>query len=80
VRQLPAATPQRSEAEEAYTDERDRGRLGHGGGDFGDDHLAVAGLEIGEQDLVRSGIKGAAATTGTTRAGAAAATPPPPPL
>jgi hypothetical protein len=44
-----AAAPYCSEAEEADTEQRDRCRLGY---EFGDYHLAVAGLEIGNQDLV----------------------------
>ena len=42
-----APPPDRSEAEEAGTEERDGRRLGYRGGDFGDDDLAVAHLEIG---------------------------------
>jgi hypothetical protein len=61
--------PHRREAKEAGAEQRDRRRLGYG--DFGDHDLAVAGLEIGDQDLVRARVEGAAAIAGTVAPGAA---------
>ena len=61
---LPAATaPRRGKAGKPRTEQRDRRRLGCR--DFGDHDLAVAGLQIGEQDLVDAGVEGAAAATGS---------------
>jgi hypothetical protein len=58
------STPHNScKAEEARTKQRKRGGLGHLLRQFSDDDLAVAGLEIGDQDLLCASIKGAAAAT-----------------
>jgi hypothetical protein len=52
-----------------------RGRLRHRCREFNDSHLSIAGPEIGDQDLIRARVKGAAATAGTVSAcGTAAAT------
>jgi hypothetical protein len=59
-----------TKAGEAYRQQLDRDRLGHGSRTSGrgfagaDDDLAVTGLEPGDQDLVYAGVKGAPTTTG----------------
>jgi hypothetical protein len=70
---VPAAPPDGNEANEAGAEERDGRRLGHCGRKFGNHDLAVAGLEIGDQDLLCARIKGATTTTGTSTGGAARA-------
>ena len=53
------ATPRNGgKAGQAHAEQRDGCRFGHRGGQFGDDDLAVAGLKIGNQDLVYAGIEG----------------------
>jgi len=54
------------------------GRLGYGRREFGDDDLAVAGLEIGNEDLISAGVKGAAAPTPSHRRKGTIEPPPPP--
>jgi hypothetical protein len=61
----PARPRNDGKAGKAHAEQRDRGRLGYGYREFGDEDLAVAGLEISRQDLVRTGVEGAAATTRT---------------
>jgi hypothetical protein len=61
----PASPTRRGKAEETRAEQSDRGRLGYLSKKFGDHDLAVAGLEIGHQDLVGTGVEGAAAKTGT---------------
>jgi hypothetical protein len=68
----PAAPKHRSKANETATEQSDGRRLWYG--DFGDHDLAVAGLEIGDQDLVGADIEGATATTRTRTGVAATAT------
>jgi hypothetical protein len=63
--------PHRGEAKEAGAEQRDRRRLGY---EFGNHHLAVAGLEIGDQDLVDPRVQGPATTTGTISTWAAITT------
>jgi hypothetical protein len=64
-------------AEEARPKKGKRGRFGHFSGEFGDYDLAVTGLEICHQDLVRAGIERAAraVTLRTAIAASAAAVP-----
>src|SRR5260370_38932038 len=58
------ATPRNGgKAGQAHAEQRDGCRFGHRGGQFGDDDLAVAGLKIGNQDLVYAGIEGATTAT-----------------
>ena len=59
---MPAPPPDSSDAREARREQCDGRRFGHCGHKFGDHHLAFAGLEIGDQDLVRARVEGAAAT------------------
>ena len=58
----PAPTPDHGKADKPDAKQRDRPRLWY---EFSDYNLAVAGLEIGDQDLVCARIEGAAAATGT---------------
>jgi hypothetical protein len=62
------------EAYETSANQREGDRFRHFcGGKFGDYDLAVSGLEIGDEDLVRSSVEGTAAATGSTTAGTAQA-------
>ena len=56
----PAPTPDHGKADKPDAKQRDRPRLWY---EFSDYNLAVAGLEIGDQDLVGAGVEGAAPTT-----------------
>jgi hypothetical protein len=62
------------DADKARTEQRQGCRLGHFTRDFGDDHLAIANLKIGYQDLVRTRVEGAAAAAEAKRGGSRAAT------
>jgi hypothetical protein len=58
----PAPTPDHGKADKPDAKQRDRPRLWY---EFSDYNLAVAGLEIGDQDLVCARVKGATTATGT---------------
>jgi hypothetical protein len=75
-----AALPQTNE--EARTEQRERSPLWHLCGEFGSHHLAIAGLEIGDQDLVGARVERAAAgvtTACSSKAARPAAVTAPPP-
>jgi hypothetical protein len=52
--------PQSSEARKSTSEQRNRGGLWHDCREFSDSHLAIAGPEIGDQDLIGARVKGSA--------------------
>ena len=56
----PAFPPHNGKAGEARAEQCDGSRLGY---EFCDHYLTIAGLKIGDQDLVYAHVEGAAATT-----------------
>jgi hypothetical protein len=69
---VPAPPPDSSDAHEARREHRDGRRFGHCRHKFGDHYLAVAGVEIGDQDRIEAGVEGAPTTARTNPAEATA--------
>jgi hypothetical protein len=62
----PVMQSHRGEAKDAGAEQRDRHRFGYRRREFANYDLAVAGLQIGDQDLVAAGVEGTPATSRAT--------------